>query len=319
MKLNLGKTSIWVALIAAVSLAGAARLSRICGQTYLELGSVAASLRARTASSGSQILFAKTNRRLSLTPEKKTGFFNNVRLVLNFAPVNRGGRGYVSLLDWNKSLLPLMGDRSDLRRPVGTIVIDAGHGGRDKGASGASSHEKNITLRAAGKLADRLRKFGFRVFLTRSRDTALSLESRPAIAAARRADLFISLHVNSATDRTINGIETFCLTPSGGVSASASKPEYAAYNGNRYDGNNMLLAYRIQEGLLKVSGAEDRGIKRARFAVLRDAKSPAVLIELGFISNRAEERKLNSGVYVDKLVRGIVNGILLYQADMLGK
>ena len=194
-----------------------------------------------------------------------------------------------------------------------TVTIDPGHGGKDKGASGRFSHEKIIVLRLAYRVAAILRACGYRVQMTRETDRFVPLEERSAAHRRQRTDLFVSLHINSAKDTSIHGIECFCLTPAGAFSSGHSSGNTAALPGNARDANNFLLAYHIQRALLRRTGAADHGLKHARFAVLRNLDAPGVLVELGFISNPAEERLLNTPAYQEKLARGIVEGIISYR------
>lgn len=305
-------------LIAAAALAPA----RVFGAPYaLDLGGVrclraadAAALCGLSPVRGSGNLeYSGGGARLKLTPRKLPIQFGGIRIYQCFPTQLRGGIPYLSRLDFEKTLLPLSSRRSGvLRRQVRSITLDCGHGGRDKGASGAFSHEKDISLRIGRRVAEILRACGYRVGLTRDRDLFVPLAERGAIQRRARSDLFVSIHVNAARDRALAGVETYALTPAGAASSSGGKPLKTAFSGNSFDANNILLAASIQRALLRRTGAVDRGVKRARFAVLRDLAAPGVLIELGFISNPREERLLNDPAYREKLARGIVEGIIAY-------
>ena len=228
----------------------------------------------------------------------------------------KGGATYVSRTDYTKTFTPLLGSKRAYKHPVGTIFLDCGHGGKDQGAAGKFSQEKNITLRLGRRLAAILRSCGYKVVMSRNSDVFLSLERRAALQASTRSDLFISLHVNSAGDRSVSGIETYCMTPAGAPSSNSTKADARTYNGNRYDSNNIILAWNLQRSMLSRTKAADRGVKRARFQVLRDIRCPGALVEIGFISNAAEERNLGSAAYIEKLARGLAEGILNYHRSL---
>lgn len=253
---------------------------------------------------------------LKLYPEKRDARFNNVRIVPSFAPLVRNGAAYASSVDVNTLINPFFTTKKPYKHKIYRIVIDPGHGGKDHGAIGRIAREKNITLQLAKLVEKSLEANGYAVTLTRTTDTYLGLAERPARANRADADLFISLHVNAAADRSVSGIETYALTPVGAPSSASSTPTTSRAAGNEFDFNNVLLAYHIQKTLLERTGATDRGVKRARFAVLRDLKCPGVLVEIGFISNSAEERKLASSAYLDRLAKAISSGVIAYHRSL---
>lgn len=238
---------------------------------------------------------------------------NGVKVDLNFPVTYVGGVPYVTGFDWHKTFRPLLYSATLKKHPLGTITIDMGHGGNDPGAIGVFSKEKNITLAAGRRLGKILQSYGFRVFYTRNRDIKLPLESIDDIQRGHRSDLFISLHVNSAKDRSVYGIETFCLTPLHAPSSGAKTVQRDNKRGNWFDENNLALAYSVQKQMLRRTGAPDRGVKRANFVVLRNLNVPGILVEIGFISHPIEERRLNNPVYIDVLARSIADGIIQYK------
>ena len=159
---------------------------------------------------------------------------------------------------------------------------------------------------------------GLTVYLTREDDRFLTLSERTEIAARRKADVFVSLHADSA-GKTAQGAGTFVLSlPEeysthgyGHGSASTS-----SYPGNRFDMANQALGTRIQQKLVRSTGQKDRGVKRARFKVLRDAPCPAALVEMAFITNPKEERFVLTQSGQDKIARGIADGIAAYLYDV---
>jgi N-acetylmuramoyl-L-alanine amidase len=236
----------------------------------------------------------------------------------------------------------------DLRSSTRTIVIDPGHGGTETGAIGPGGvEEKDLTLALARDLEARLsRRLQVRVVLTRTDDSKLPLDSRTAIANQNKADLFISLHLNSSLGAGAHGAETYFLssqaTDTRAESAAAtenlggpgSTPPAAADSGQETQDLQMILwdlaqshhlaesqrfATLVQGELNQALELKDRGVKQAPFRVLMGAAMPAVLVELGFISNPEEETKLQSPAYRAELVEALVRAISRYletpQAD----
>jgi N-acetylmuramoyl-L-alanine amidase len=218
---------------------------------------------------------------------------------------------------------------------VSTIVIDPGHGGRDYGAPGyyKGVHEKKVVLALAKKLAQKIRnQLSCKVVLTRETDKYLTLEERTAIANTKNADLFISIHTNSAKDRRAFGLETFFLnlaTDDEAIRVAAF--ENATSEKNISDLQTILtdlmqnakinessrLAAHVQGELsshLKKSynKIKSKGVKQAPFYVLLGAQMPAILIETSFISNPRECKRLTDARYQDQLCEGIVKGIKEY-------
>ncbi len=138
------------------------------------------------------------------------------------------------------------------------------------------------------------------------------MTDRTDFARRKRADLFVSLHFNSAFG-LVSGIETYGLTPFGAASTAGGIVTRESYSGNRQDEANLWLAHCVQKSLLRSTGAADRGVRRAKFQVLREAPCPAILVEAGFVSNASEERKILTTEYRDLLAKAIADGILAYK------
>ncbi|MBS1369616.1 MAG: N-acetylmuramoyl-L-alanine amidase [Lentisphaeria bacterium] len=302
----------------AVLDAAPARLRSIWsgGRRSVHLLDAAAGLSAVALRSAAQITLSKGKERLVFYPARRYASFNNVRVNLCHPLLMQGQNPYLGKVDCDNMLVPFLGAKTPYKHRVGKIVLDPGHGGRDQGTAGQRLQEKTITLNLANRVAGILRAYGYRVELTRTRDTTLSLDARSAYANRTGADLFVSIHVNSAADRGVRGIETFCLTPEGAASSNSGKPDGRSYAGNAKNPNNFLLAYNLQRSMLVQTRAEDRGVKFARFAVLRDIRCPGALVEVGFVSNRSDEANLGSAAYQDKLARGIAAGILNYHRSL---
>jgi N-acetylmuramoyl-L-alanine amidase len=221
-------------------------------------------------------------------------------------------------------------------RPVKRIAIDAGHGGKDPGALGRKGlREKDVTLRVSLELEKLLDAQGYDAFLTRSRDVYLTLEQRTQIANQKKADLFVSIHANASPKRGTHGVETFLLdTRYDKQTARVAARE----NGTSVDQLNDLqrilaslrlgynerfaarLATHVQDSLVsslrtKHRGTRDLGVKRGPFLVLFMADMPAILIEVGFVSNKAEASRLRGKSFAKGAARGIARGISTYRDE----
>lgn len=222
---------------------------------------------------------------------------------------------------------------------VKRIVIDAGHGGKDPGTHAGSLREKDIALDIAKRVRDDLTERGFEVIMTREKDVFIPLEQRAFIANSREADLFVSIHVNAARNQRARGLETFYLN----LATSADAAEVAArenassgmvrmadvrklvdqiVNHSRKE-ESRELATTMQAAMAKsILGRENhplnRGVKTAGFHVLLGAQMPAVLVEVGFVSNREEARQLRSASHREKVASAIADGVNRY-AETLGQ
>ena len=179
-------------------------------------------------------------------------------------------------------LLPLMEKRSF---PIRKIVLDPGHGGHDKGAVSADGiMEKDLNLQLASAIAEELEKCGFEVLLTRQDDRFLTLDERPAFAAEKQADIFISIHHNASKNTDAYGSEVFLLK-------SENEEE------NKRIISSWHPAFAIAKELTVANFSTSRGVKTARFKVLRLSTIPAILIEAGFVSNKDEVKKLADPIH----------------------
>jgi N-acetylmuramoyl-L-alanine amidase len=262
------------------------------------------------SSAGSTLIFTVDSARCSL---------NGINVWLSFPIALRNGSACIAAMDLPTALQPVLSPSKNPKgAPITTISIDPGHGGKDPGNREGKQQEKKYTLLLAEELRSSLSQAGFKVNLTRTTDTFIELPSRPEIAKRRGADLFISLHFNSADGAGASGAkgtEVYCMTPAR-VSSTNARGEGAgtgSFPGNRFDSRNTLLAYQIQKALVKNLDVEDRGLRRARFAVLRWAEMPAVLIEGGFMTNPAEARKIYDPAYRRQMAQAIVEGVLAYK------
>ena len=241
---------------------------------------------------------------------------DGVKVMLDDPIGSQRGHLTLSRRDYDKVFVPLFWELPKV--PVRRIVLDPGHGGKDTGkVNGPYKYtEKAATLDTAARLKILLEKQGFEVVFTRTKDVFVDLDDRPALAANAKADLFISLHYNAgpAGDSSSDGIETYCLTPAGQKSTNAGKAKSTTgvEPGNRFDTANMALGWGIQRRLVKSTGADDRGVRRARFAVLRTLTCPGVLIEGGFMSSRKEGALIADAAYRQKIAEAVAAGIVDY-------
>jgi N-acetylmuramoyl-L-alanine amidase len=201
---------------------------------------------------------------------------------------------------------------------VQTVVLDPGHGGYDKGQMSRYGAEKDFALDVVRKLRPILQAKGFRVVMTREGDYFVPLEVRAKIANSAPNSIFVSVHFNgSGDDPNATGFEIFSFTPRGAPSTSDSAISSKAYNmqpGSTVDAQSTALSACIYHSLLGHIPEYDRGIKRARFAVLRLTKVPAVLIEGGFLTERGESKLISNKDWREKLAGAIGIGIENYQA-----
>jgi len=247
--------------------------------------------------------------RIAFKYGKKTSNLNGVKVNLLNAPFRKGAEPMLSEHDFVLFIDPVLRRNAIPKKRIRTVMIDPGHGKKDTGAIGSRFKEKDIVLQIARRLRTRLIKAGYRVVMTRSGDKFLSLKERTDLCNKVKPDVFVSIHCNSAKAKTASGLETYCLTPAGEASFGANKPQSAAEIGNATDKANARLAYEIQKSTLRSTAATDRGVKHARFFVLKNIRCPGILIETGFISNKKEEGKLASSAYQEKIALGIANGI----------
>lgn len=243
---------------------------------------------------------------------------DGIKVLLDDPVGSQRGHLTLSKRDYDKVFVPLFWNAPT--EAVHRIVLDPGHGGKDTGKINGpyKYNEKAATLDTAARLKLLLEQQGFEVLFTRTKDVFLDLDDRPMLANKLKADLFISLHYNAgpAGDTTADGIETYCLTPAGQKSTNAGKAKSTtgAELGNRFDHANMLLAWGLQRRLVRNTGADDRGVRRARFAVLRTLSCPGVLIEGGFMSSRKEGALIAEAAYRQKIAEAIAAGIADYVA-----
>lgn len=217
---------------------------------------------------------------------------------------------------------------SRMAAPIRTIVVDAGHGGKDPGTSHYGLREKHLALDIARRLRDELAASGFSVSMTRDRDEFLSLSRRPSIANRMQADLFVSVHVNANHQRRVSGVEVYYPRESVMDASGALPPrvQAAEVDGltasvrqilwdlvlSRSRRKSVTMAHDVCRAMQHRLGARCRGTHGARFVVLREAWMPAVLVEVGYLSNRREAQQLRRSAYRATIAKAIAEGVVSY-------
>ncbi len=249
----------------------------------------------------------------------QVAYWNGMEFHLGFAPQVLNGQPQLHSLDFTKNIEPLMHSLALPERTNRLIVIDPGHGGSNLGTKSVvdGSYEKQFALDWARRLAPILETNGWKVLLTRTSDVDISLTNRVSFADSNKATLFVSLHFNAApspADHEEAGIETFCVTPTGMPSTLKRDWEddpTLVFPNNRFDAENLEYAMQVQHSLLKISGAKDHGVRRARFmTVIRGQTCPAILVEGGYLSNPREARRIADPSYRQKLAEAVAKALI---------
>jgi N-acetylmuramoyl-L-alanine amidase len=222
---------------------------------------------------------------------------------------------------------------------VRTVVIDAGHGGDERGAAGAGGTlEKDVALSIARRLRTLIEsRLGLRVFMTRDDDRMLTLDERSAYANSQKADVFVSIHANAALRPAIKGAEVYYLS----VDAATSRNAMPAATGgtvlatlgggartidlipwdaaqSRYLEQSAVFANLVEQSLRARVEMSGRALQQAPFRVLVGANMPAVLVEVGYLSNQQQEDSLKSGVYQDRIAQALFDAISAYRVRVEG-
>src|SRR6266705_300307 len=297
------------------------KIIKVNGRDYLTVDNISKfyGLPAEVAPSGAQIKLETVKNPLEFIRDSREVIINGARSWLCFPLLDHDGKFLVSRTDVAKTIEPLVRPQrvANMGR-IRTVVLDPGHGGHDKGAVCRYGSEKDFVLDVARQLRPLLQAKGLRVIMTREGDYFVPLEVRARIANAARDSIFVSIHFN-ATDRdpSATGFEIFSFTPRGAPSTSdnwVTSTSASVQAGSRVDAQSMALSACIYHSLLGHIPEFDRGIKRARFAVLRLTKVPAVLVEGGFLTERGECRLIAQNDWRAKLAQAIGVGIENYQA-----
>lgn len=301
--------------------AGEWQIIKVNGHDYLSVDNISKfyGLPAEVAPSGAKIQSETADHPLEFVGGSREAVINGVRSWLCFPVVEQDGKFLVSRTDLAKTIEPLVRPhRVPNVGKVQTVVLDPGHGGHDKGQVSRYGCEKDFALDVARKLRPILQAKGLRVIMTREGDYFVPLEVRAQIANAARNSIFVSIHFNATNDDpNATGFEIFSFTPRGAPSTSDGAVTASSLNmqpGSSVDAQSLALSACIYHSLLGHIPEYDRGIKRARFAVLRLAKVPAVLIEGGFLTERGESKLIANKDWRAKMAGAIGIGIENYRA-----
>jgi N-acetylmuramoyl-L-alanine amidase len=242
-------------------------------------------------------------------------YLNGLKFILSYPIIKVDDKLVISRMDLSKLVEPVLRPARILAAPVRTVVLDPGHGGFDQGAMSVLGNEKDFALDVVLRARELLVRAGYNVRLTRSGDVFIPLESRAGFASRQTGSVFISVHFNSGAREDAAGIETYCLAPRGVPATNDLFPSLYDFRpclGNMRDPENIALTTAMHSALIIRTGAPDRGIKRARFVVLRDSNIPGVLIEGGFLSNTTDRLRIATAAYRQLMAQAILQGVQSY-------
>ena len=205
-------------------------------------------------------------------------------------------------------------DASKDKNTKRSIFLDPGHGGSDPGAISGGVREKDLTLSVYNKVSSKLASLGYTVLTSRNVDKDVDLVERAEQANKANADMLLSIHFNAGGRGVARGIETYYYQSQADRVPKINKENHN--NAERLE-RSRKLANKVQQNLLYQTGANDRGVKRASFTVLRETSIPSILVELGFIDNPEERNKIKTNEYQERLANGIVDGIVEYYKQVI--
>lgn len=260
-----------------------------------------------------------TNRwaNIELLGNSRRAAINGITVWLSFPIRVYNGRMLIHQKDLATLIEPILyPKRLPGNRKVRVVALDAGHGGRDPGNQIGNHEEKKYTLLLAREVEELLERAGLKAVLTRRSDTYVERSERADLARKAKADLFVSLHYNTAADTSASGVETYAVTPFGAEATNGGDIALLPHPGNKFDAQSVLLAFEVQRSITRGLDASDRGLRRAGFEVLRKATMPSILIESGFMSNSGDSKKVFDDAYRKEMARAIADGILSYKRIM---
>lgn len=246
-------------------------------------------------------------------------FINGVRFFTCFPLLERADANLISASDVGKIIEPVLRpSRIQKAQKVETVILDPGHGGTDQGTANQWGTEKAFALDVALIAREQLEHAGFKVEMTRTTDTGISLEERVELANRFSNAVFVSIHFNSGSGGT--GVESYRLAPEGVVSTASNGEHHLSATdaqpdqGNAQDPQNIALCAAVHAAVLSRVSAFDRGVRHARFKVLRHIRVPAVLLEAGFLNDPSEGQRIATTQYRQQLGQAIAQGVQSYNA-----
>jgi N-acetylmuramoyl-L-alanine amidase len=313
------------ALLAAVAVpplparAATVKLTGIsyAGKYFVPLDELARAYSLSYSERGKQVTMSAGSATLSFRGEGREMTFNGTSIWLNAPVYLVRGKWSISDADAQNIVGPLLRPTQYLRaRGMKTVILDPGHGGKDPGAMSGGREEKTLTLDIARRVRTLLQAAGVKVVMTRDEDKFVDLEKRPAVVGKNGGDVFVSIHINATKDKSVRGIETYVTASENFPPTAEAKlaGKYPKKPNNDFNHSNTVLGHQIQAALRNFTRAEDRGLRHARFVVIRESKVPAALVECGFVTNPDEGYRLGLPSYRDTLAQAIAQGILNYFA-----
>lgn len=290
------------------------------GRDYLPLDNVAQfyQLQFNPRTVSNPLTLSGPRAQVEVSGDARELVVNGVKQWLSFPMLIESGQVLISRFDLAKMLDPVL--RPNMvpeLRPFKTVVLDAGHGGQDRGASSTTGLEKDYTLSVIQNVKRLLLAKGYQVKMTRDSDVFIPLEGRADQANVEKDAIFVSVHFNSSSDNgAASGFEVFAMTPRGALSTGDAVPTLDVLKelpGNLVDNASLALATCVHHSLLGHIPQVDRGVKRARFVVLKMNRLPAILVEGGFLTNPSESQRINETEWREKLAASIVDGVESYK------
>lgn len=315
------RTIVWcligVAMATSAGAAGEWTVVKQQGRDYVTFSNVAQFYQFPEYTRVSRVVaLGSPRRRIRAEAGTSDLYINGVRFLTDFQILSNDTDPLISAMDVAKIIEPILRpNRIKNSHKIETVVIDPGHGGVDSGASNRWGTEKSFALDVAMYARQQLMSSGYKVEMTRTTDRAVSLDDRVAFANQFANAIFVSIHFNSSGNA--EGLESYALAPAGVISNAANEvsvPDVRWSKGNAQDEQNVALSAAVHATILSRLPMFDRGVKHARFHVLRNVRIPAVLVEGGFLSNTMEGQRIATPFYRQQLGISIAQGIRNFDA-----
>lgn len=301
------------------------KTTKISDVTYVALQDYATAFRMQPAKKRKdkrELAFAGEHHQLVVKTGTREAIVDGVRHWLSYPVVTSGGKAFVSLADINSTLGPAQSPGSVQHRKIKTVVFDPGHGGHDRGGKSVYGYEKDYTLDVVNRARRILESKRVKVVQSRRSDFFVELSQRPAMVSNYKDPIFVSVHFNSAGWKpSATGVEVYALPPQGlPTTGKAPDPilDRRPSDGHAVVPASFVFANTMHHTLLGKLGSFDRGVKRARYAVLRHCDVPSILIEGAFLTNSTEAKNIHSSAWREKFASAIADGILAYM-DLANK